>query len=343
MYVIREALPKRWHFLASIFAVVGLIGCLPALQSNQLIQIFRDLVMIEQGFLSPDEDPFFFNLISGTILAAITGAVIFGGLSRIAGTAKVLVPIMTAVYMVTILVALTLNAEAVPGALAMIINDAFTGEAAAGGSLLAMILYGVQRGAYSNEAGMGTESLVHGAAKTNEPIREGLVAMLGPIIDTLIVCTATALMILIAGTWQSDASQGVTLTANAFSALLGPAGTVIVFVCVLCFATTTIFTYSFYGSQCASFVFGSKSINAYRMVFVLSIILIAVVSIESAVSLIDGSFALMAIPTMVSAIWLAPKVVEAAKVYFAKLDADDDTPNADPGDNGDRGVGEPIA
>ena len=329
MYVIREALPKRWHFLASIFAVVGLIGCLPALQSNQLIQIFRDLVMIDQGLLSADEDPLIFNLTSGIVLAGITGAVIFGGLHRIAGTARVLVPVMTAVYLVAVLVALTLNAGAIPAAFAMILTDAFTGEAAAGGSLLAVVLYGVQRGAYSNEAGMGTESLVHGAAKTNEPIREGLVAMIGPIVDTLIVCTATALMILIAGTWQSDASQGVTLTANAFSTLLGPAGTLVVFVCVLCFATTTIFTYSFYGSQCASFVFGTKYINVYRMVFVLSIVLIAVVSIESAVSLIDGSFALMAIPTMVSAILLAPKVLDAAKIYFAKLDADDDTPKSD--------------
>ncbi len=329
MYVIREALPKRWHFLASVFAVVGLIGCLPALQSNQLIQIFRDLVVIDQGLLGADEDPFIFNLTSGIVLAGITGAVIFGGLHRIAGTARVLVPVMTAVYLVAVLVALTLNAGAIPAAFAMILTDAFTGEAAAGGSLLAVVLYGVQRGAYSNEAGMGTESLVHGAAKTNEPIREGLVAMIGPIVDTLIVCTATALMILIAGTWQSDASQGVTLTANAFSTLLGPAGTLVVFVCVLCFATTTIFTYSFYGSQCASFVFGTKYINVYRMVFVLSIVLIAVVSIESAVSLIDGSFALMAIPTMVSAILLAPKVLDAAKIYFAKLDADDDTPKSD--------------
>jgi len=103
MYVIREALPKRWHFLASLFAIVGLVGCLPALQSNQLIQIFRDLVMIEQGFLSPNEDPFTFNLISGVILAGITGAVIFGGLNRIAGTARVLVPLMTGLYLVTVM------------------------------------------------------------------------------------------------------------------------------------------------------------------------------------------------------------------------------------------------
>jgi AGCS family alanine or glycine:cation symporter len=235
---------------------------------------------------------------------------------------------MTAIYLVTVLVTLTLNADAIPGAFGLILVDAFSGEAAAGGSLLAVILYGVQRGAYSNEAGMGTESLVHGAAKTNEPIREGLVAMIGPIVDTLIVCTATALMILIAGTWQSDASQGVTLTANAFSTLLGPMGTIIVFVCVLCFATTTIFTYSFYGSQCASYVFGSRHVNSYRIVFVLSIVLIAVISLEAAVSLIDGSFALMAIPTMISAIWLAPKVMAAANLYFARLNTDDDEPSA---------------
>ena len=328
MYVIRQALPRRWHFLASMFAFVGLIGCLPALQSNQLIQIFRDLVMVEQGFLSPDGDPFVFNLVSGMVLAAITGGVIFGGLNRIANTARVLVPVMTAIYLVTVLVALTLNASAIPGAFGLILVDAFSGEAAAGGSLLAVILYGVQRGAYSNEAGMGTESLVHGAAKTNEPIREGLVAMIGPIIDTLIVCTATALMILIAGTWQGDTSQGVTLTANAFSTLLGPMGTVIVFICVLCFATTTIFTYSFYGSQCASYVFGSRHVVSYRIVFVLSIVLIAVISLEAAVSLIDGSFALMAIPTMISAIWLAPKVMAAANLYFAGLNTDDDEPSA---------------
>jgi AGCS family alanine or glycine:cation symporter len=144
--------------------------------------------------------------------------------------------------------------------------------------------------------------------------------MVGPIIDTLIICTATALMILVAGTWQGADAQGVTLTANAFSQLLGPAGTFIIFISVISFATTTLFTYSFYGSQCASFVFGTRYKNTYRFVFVASIVLIAVISIDAAVSLIDGSFALMAIPTMVSAIWLAPKVVGAAKIYLKKVD-----------------------
>ena len=320
MYVIREALPKRMHFLAYFFAIVAMIGCLPVLQSNQLIQIIRDLIFIDQGLLDADQDPFYFNLFAGMALAAIAGSIIFGGLNRIAKAATLIVPFMAVLYIGTVVIALAMNIEQVPAAFAMIITDAFTGEAAAGDSVLAMMVYGVQRGAFSNEAGMGTESLVHGAVKTSEPIREGLVAMVGPIIDTLIICTATALMILVAGTWQSNDAQGVTLTANAFSQLLGPFGTVIIFVSVVSFATTTLFTYSFYGSQCASFLFGTRHKNSYRFVFVVSIVLIAVISLDAAVGLIDGSFALMAIPTMVSAIWLAPKVVAAAKVYLNKVD-----------------------
>ena len=320
MYVIREALPKNMHFLAYFFAIVAMIGCLPVLQSNQLIQIIRDLIFIDQGLLDADQDPFYFNLFAGMALAAIAGSIIFGGLNRIAKAATLIVPFMAVLYIGTVVIALAMNIEQVPAAFAMIITDAFTGEAVAGGSVLAMMVYGVQRGAFSNEAGMGTESLVHGAVKTSEPIREGLVAMVGPIIDTLIICTATALMILVAGTWQSNDAQGVTLTANAFSQLLGPFGTVIIFISVVSFATTTLFTYSFYGSQCASFLFGTRHKNSYRFVFVVSIVLIAVISLDAAVGLIDGSFALMAIPTMVSAIWLAPKVVAAAKVYLNKVD-----------------------
>ncbi len=319
MYVIREGLPKRFHFLAFFFAIVGMVGCLPALQANQLIQIFRDLVFFEQGIIAPGADPFYYNLGSGIILAALTALVIFGGLSRIARTATVLVPFMAVLYLVTIIIALLMNAEQVPAAFTFILTDAFSGDAVAGGSLLAVMIYGVQRGAYSNEAGMGTESLVHGAAKTDQPIRQGLVAMIGPIIDTMIICTATALLILVAGTWQGAEAEGVTLTANAFSSLLGPVGTLIIFACVLSFATTTIFTYSFYGSQCASFVFGTRHRASYQWVFVASIVLVSVMSIEAAVGLIDGSFALMAIPTMVSAIWLAPKVLAEAKIYWKTL------------------------
>ncbi len=319
MYVIREGLPSKMHFLAYMFAIVGLIGCLPALQSNQLVQIFRDLVFIEYGWLTVDADAFYFNLGSGFVLASITALVIFGGITRIARVAVALVPSMSLLYVGSAVLAIILHYEQVPAALGIIFYDAFTGQAVAGGGLLAMILYGVQRGAYSNEAGMGTESLAHGAARTSEPIREGLVAMLGPAIDTLLICTATAIMILISGVWQNGDATGVTLTAEAFSALMGPLGTVIIFVCVLCFASTTVFTYSFYGAQCTSFLFGAPNKRIYLFVYVGFILVASVISIDAAVSIIDASFALMAIPTMVSAIWLAPKVIKAADEYFARL------------------------
>ena len=318
MYVIREGLPKKFHFLAYFFAVTAMIGCLPVLQSNQLIQIIREVIAPEFG-VAELTSPTIFNLVSGLLLASIVAIVVLGGLKRIAHVAATLVPTMSILYVGSISVALLMNLDQVWEALTLILQDAFTGESVAGGGLLAMMIYGVQRGAYSNEAGIGTESLAHGAAKTKEPIREGLVAMLGPIIDTLLICTATALMILIAGTWQTDDATGVTLTASAFTTLLGPLGTVIIFICVLCFATTTMFTYSFYGSQCASFVLGAHQIKKYRYFFILFIVLSSVMSLDAAVGLIDGCFALMAIPTTLSALLLAPKVKIAADVYFASL------------------------
>ncbi len=322
MFVIKEALPKRWHFLAYGFAVVGLIGCLPAFQANQLVQILRDLVVIPSGWMAVDADPLPFNFGAGLVLAGIVSMVIFGGIKRIARVASALVPVMTLLYVGAALVALVQHLEQIPGLLALIVRDAFTGEAVAGGALLTVILVGVQRGAYSNEAGMGTESMAHGAVRTSEPIREGLVAMLGPILDTLIICTATALMILLSGVWLTTDDNGVTLTASAFSTLLGPAGTLIIFICVISFATTTMLTYSYYGSKCFGFLFGMRHQHWYRLFYVSMIVLAAMISLEAAVSLIDGAYALMAIPTMVSALLLAPKVKAAALVYFAKLSAD---------------------
>ncbi|MEM7100459.1 MAG: alanine/glycine:cation symporter family protein [Pseudomonadota bacterium] len=321
MYVIREGLPRRYHFLAYWFAGFGIIASLPALQSNQLIQIFRDLVFVEYGVISSTDDAFYLNLGLGIGLALITAGVVFGGLQRIAKVASAAVPSMSILYMGAALFALLVNIDQVPAAFALILADAFTGEAAASGGLLTMILYGIQRGAFSNEAGIGTESLAHGAAKTKEPIREGLVAMTGPIIDTLLICTTTALMILVSGVWTTETSEGVTLTAAAFATLLGPTGTIVVFVCVLIFASTTIFTYSFYGTQCTNFLFGAHRAQYYNWAHVSFILLFAVISIEAAVSLIDGCFAFMAVPTMVSAFLLAPRVKEAAAEYFGKLES----------------------
>ena len=322
MYVIKTALPKPLHFLAYMFAIVGMVGALPAVQTNQLVQAVRDLVVIEQGFAQAGDDLFLFNLVLGIFLAGITAIVMFGGLQRVARVTAAVVPTMSVLYISAALLAIVLNIEDVPGVISLIVTDAFTGEAVAGGSVLAVIAYGIQRGAFSNEAGIGTESLAHGAAKTREPIREGTVAMLGPVIDTLLVCTATAVMILLTDTWHSDAA-GVTLTANAFGTLLGPIGSMVVFVCVVFFAITTMFTYSFYGSQCAKFMMSANRARTYQWIYISFIVVAAVVSIDLAFNLIDISFALMAFPTMISAIYLAPKVMQAARTYWAGLSAEE--------------------
>ena len=318
MYVIRNALPKRWHWLAYMFAAFGMIGSLPVLQTNQLVQAIRESILIPGGVIAAGSDVSGVNLLLGTGIALLAAVVIFGGILRISSVAVRVVPLMGLLYVGAAVLALVLHADQVPAAFALILHDAFTGEAAAGGSLLAMILYGVRRGAYSNEAGIGTESLAHGAAKTREPVREGLIAMLGPIFDTLLICTATALVVITAGSWQGDAT-GVTMTAQAFTQLLGTSGTAVVVVCVVAFASTTILTYSFYGGQCASFLFGSASIPRYRWAYVAFVVVASVLSLQTAINIIDTAFALMAIPTMFSALWLAPKVMQAAEDYFARL------------------------
>lgn len=318
MYVIREGLSRRWLWLAYLFAGFGMIGTLPVLQANQLIQVVRDVVFIDNGWLPAAGSHLTFNLSAGLVLTVVAGVVIVGGLHRIADVASRVVPTMSVLYVGATLVAIVLNAERVPEVFALILEDAFTGRSAASGAVLSVMLYGVQRGAFSNEAGIGTEAMAHGAARTREPVREGLVAMLGPIIDTLFICTATAFTILLSGQWRGD-EDGVTLTASAFEQLLGTPGLVIVVLSVLAFSTTTILTYSYYGTQCAGFLFGARHRHHYQWLYIAFIMVASVVTLSAAVSIIDGAYALMAIPTMVSTLLLAPRVKEAATRYFAQI------------------------
>jgi alanine or glycine:cation symporter, AGCS family len=321
MYVIKNALPSSMMPLAYFFAGAGLIGALPGFQSNQLVEIVANLPAFQFEGLNviPLVDDF--KLLAGLILAGLTGAIIIGGLIRIAKVSEWLVPSMSLLYFISVMIALMLNFEHVIPAFKIIFEDAFTGSAVAGGSVIAVIIMGVRRGAYSNEAGIGTEALVHGSAKTSNPVKQGLVAMLGPIFDTLIMCTSTALLIIISGVWISSDATGVILTAEAFSALLGPVGYAVLFICVVSFGASTIFTYSFYGSACAKFLFGEKGVKIYQWVIIFFVVVFAVIPIEAAINVIDISFALMAIPTLISSIWLAPKVIEKARDYFETLES----------------------
>ncbi len=321
MYVVREGLGKKWSWLATLFCVTGLVGCLPLFQVNQLVQVIRDEIFISGGYLT-GSDHTTFNLTVGLIIAAIVATVIFGGINRIGQVASKLVPSMVILYMAAGLYIVLSNLGDVPGHLAFIVRDAFTGEAVGGGALGTVIATGIRRGAFSNEAGIGTEALAHGAAKTNEPIREGLVAMLGPVIDTLIVCTVTALIILSTGVWQEGSADGITLTARAFEAGIPGIGFLILMTCVLSFSTSTMFSYSYYGTKCLGYLIGAEKQHLYNYFYIALMLFAAIASSDAAVSLIDGMYALMAIPTMTSALVLAPKVMKEARRYFAKLNAE---------------------
>ena len=318
MYVIREALGRKWLPLAGLFAVAGMFGTLPVFQINQTVQILRDVIAVPAGFASAD-DHFAFDLVMGLLLSAGAFAIIIGRIQRIAAWTSRLVPFMVLFWLGVTAWLLLLHAAEIPATFALIFRDAFTGEAAAAGAIGAVILIGVQRGVFSNEAGLGTESLAHGAAKTNEPVREGLVAMLGPIIDTLIVCTCTALAILVTGVWQEDA-MGVTLTSLAYEQVFPGYGSWMVLLMVVTLGATTVLTYSYYGGKCMAFLFGTAREKYYVWAYVALIIAGAVASLEAVVSLFDGAYATMAIPTMLSTLLLAPKVRARARDYFARLD-----------------------
>ncbi len=318
MYVIREGLDKRWHWLAAMFAAAGLIGTLPVVQINQLTQVVRDVVFIPAGLVDP-ASPGAFNLVFGVIAAAIVGSVIFGGIKRVGYVAVRLVPLMVIVYMAMTLMVLALHLPELPGYLLMIVREAFTAESVAGG-FVGVLTIGVMRGAFSNEAGIGTEAMSHGAAKTTEPVREGLVAMMGPVIDTLIVCTCTALVILVTGVWQSGGADGVSLTASAFAEVLpGQFGAWAIAFIVMIFASSTMFTFWYYGAKCLGFLIGAERQHYYRYFYVLLVVLGAVAPLEAVFGLIDSASALMAIPSMTVAFVLSPKVMAAAKTYFAGL------------------------
>ncbi len=320
MYFIMEGLGKSWKPLAVFFSICGLVGALPVFNVNQLKQAINFILLEPNGFVVTDTS----NSIIGIILVAITSIVILGGLSRISKTAEKLVPSMVLLYFVLVLIILGTYIEEVPGYLKLMFTDAFSadfykGDQFLGGMIGGLILLGIRRGAFSNEAGIGTAPMAHGAAKTDEPVREGLVAMLGPAIDTLVVCTLTALAILVTGAWQSSDVNGVSLTATAFNDAIPGYGKYLLLICIATFSMSSLFTYSYYGSKCMSFLFGAHNKHYYNYLYILSIILGAVAPLSMMLNLIDGTFALMAIPTMTATIILAPKVVSEFKSYVKRI------------------------
>tara|TARA_R110002049_G_scaffold2616_1_gene19323 strand:+ start:308 stop:1663 length:1356 start_codon:yes stop_codon:yes gene_type:complete len=320
MYFITEGLGKSWKSLAIMFSLFGMIGALPVVNANQLTQAINDIVLIPNGV----EVGLKSNLIIAFVLVSMTSVIIIGGLKRISNAASKMVPSMVLLYFVLVLFILISHYEVVPKYFVMIFTDAFTaenfkGDAFMGGVLGALVLLGIRRGAFSNEAGIGTAPMAHGAAKTDEPVREGLVAMLGPAIDTLMVCTLTALAILVTGVWETTSDNGVSLTASAFNHAMPGYGAYLLMICVLIFSVSSLFSYAYYGSKCLSFLIGADKKHYYNYIYIISIILAVTTPFSMMLNLIDGVFALMAIPTMISTLILAPRVVKEAKSYFKRL------------------------
>jgi AGCS family alanine or glycine:cation symporter len=316
MYVIREGLGKKWVPLAWLFCLGGMFGALPIFQINQLVQVLRDFIAIPHG-LATANDHFSFDLLTGFLLCFLITYIVMGKLERVAKITSRVIPVMVICYFLLTLGVLLQNLSAIPGAFASIFVGAFSVSSVAGGFIGSVVLTGVQRGAFSNEAGIGTESMAHGAAKTNEPTREGLVATLGPIVDTLIVCTCTALAILVTDIGHLQLT-GVSLTAQVFELAFPNFGGYLLTLVVFFLSTSTVLTFWYYGSKCAEFLLGKRFEQVYVWFYLCLIIVGAVSSLALVINLIDIMYALMAIPTMISTVLLAPKVTEQAKIYFNK-------------------------
>ncbi len=319
MYTVMNGLGPRWKPLAVLFSFCALFGPLPLFQMNQLAQIVRDVVLIPNGWATEANTLWRVNFGLGTAVAAVVAAVTIGGIHRIGTVTSRIVPAMVVLYVAAAGCILAAHFTETPSYLALIVTDAFTGEAVAGGALGSVIVTGIRRSAFSNEAGIGTEALAHGAAKTNEPVREGLVAMLGPVIDTLIVCTATAMVILSSDAWRTSDANGVTLTAQAFDESLPGVGPYILALCVLFFAVSTMFSFTYYGEKALGFLIGAERKHLYKHFYIAAIVFGAVTTIDAVISLTDGMYALMAIPTMTSSLLLSPKTMAEARRYFASL------------------------
>jgi len=309
MYYIKNGLHQRWHWLAFAFALFGSLagfGLANTVQSNSVAQV------LAEEFAVP-------AWLTGVVLMVLVGTVVLGGIQRIARVASVLVPFMALAYVLVCTVIIVLNISAVPAAIALIVESAFSPVAATGGfagaTIWAALRMGVARGIFSNEAGLGSAPIAHAAARTNQPVHQGMVAMLGTFIDTIIVCTMTGLVIVIMDVWTSGVS-GASLTSMAFESAL-PGGQYVVTVGLCLFAFTTMLGWSFYGERCVVFLFGARAILPFRIAWVLAIPVGTVVELNLVWLIADTLNAFMAIPNLIALCLLGPMVFKVTRDYWS--------------------------
>lgn len=325
MYTLRNGLkmPKLGALFA-VFTVLASFGIGNMVQANSVVDGLRyalpDLLGHDSWIIAGTEiSP---QLLIGVILAVAVAAVILGGIREIAAVASVIVPFMAVTYCLAAIVILVIHAAEVPAALFTICELALNPNAAGGGAIAAAMRYGIARGVFSNEAGLGSSPIAHAAASTNEPVREGLVAMLEPLIDTLIICTMTALVIVISGQWgdaRPDGLEGAALSAHAFSLTLGNAGSWIVGGSLTLFAFSTIIAWSYYGDRSASYLFGEVAVIPYRVIYVCLVVIGATIPLRLVWNLADIANVLMIAPNLVVLWLMAGKVREMKDDYFRRM------------------------
>ncbi|MBE0510389.1 MAG: sodium:alanine symporter family protein [Chromatiales bacterium] len=314
MYYIKNGLGKHWRWLGTAFAIFGALagfGIGNMVQANSVAQVMEANIGLP-------------SWISGAVMAVLVFAVLIGGIQRIAKVAGKLVPLMALIYVLGGLLVILLNLPAVPGALWAIVQYAFTPAAATGGftgaAVMLAIQMGVARGIFSNEAGLGSAPIAHAAARTNNPVRQGTIAMLGTFIDTIIICTITALVIMISGLWDSGQS-GAALSSAAFSSALPGLGSFIVTFGLMIFAFTTMLGWSVYGERCVEYLFGVRAVIPFRLLWVAAIPLGAMAQLSFAWLVADTLNALMAIPNLIALLLLSPIVFRMTREYFAEQEA----------------------
>ncbi|QYK01823.1 alanine/glycine:cation symporter family protein [Shewanella psychrotolerans] len=310
MYYIKNGLGSKWAWLGTAFALFGSFagfGIGNTVQANSVADALRS------NFDVP-------TWVTGVVLMVLVGAVLMGGIKRIADVAGKLVPLMTVFYIAAGLSVIVVNAAGIPDAIALIVHSAFNPVAAQGGfagaAVWAAVRFGVARGVFSNEAGLGSAPIAHAAAQTNNPVAQGLVAMLGTFIDTLVVCTITGLAIVVSGAWTSG-ENGAALTSYAFSHAL-PMGNYIVAIALSIFAFTTILGWSVYSEKCVQYLFGVRAVKPFRAIWVLVVPLGAVSSLDFIWLLADTLNAMMAIPNLIALALLSPVVFGLTREYFIK-------------------------
>lgn len=306
MYFIKNGLGPNWAWLGFLFALFGTVaafGIGNMVQSNSIAAALHDSYQIPKT-------------LTGIVLAVLVGAVILGGIKRIANVAGRLVPFMAIFYVACGLVIIFMNLDKVPGAFGEIFSQAFTGTAAAGG-FLGMVIKGVARGVFSNEAGLGSAPIAHAAARTDDPVRQGSIAMLGTFIDTIIVCTITGLVIVISGLWSGEPT-GAALTSQAFEMGLPSIGSHGVTIGLTLFAFTTMLGWAFYGEKCLEYLLGTKMIMPYRILWVVAVFTGTILKLKFVWLLADTLNALMAIPNLIGLLLLSPVVFKITKEYKFK-------------------------